>query len=135
MVIPRGRRVGRQPEFIGLIDCRIEFRKIRQHVVVENLRQKDYSIDIDTAFRLQQIDQRGGAGGSITLAENVFRRIPTAPLRQELGNEIREGMSVRIDAEERLVLILAGDAAESGTRGVDEHQIARVEQTVLVIYQ
>ena len=38
-----------------------------------------------------------------------------------------------IDAAERLVLVLARDAAEAGARRVDEHEVAGVEQAVVVV--
>ena len=44
-----------------------------------------------------------------------------------------EGAGVLVDAPERLVLVLAGDAAEARARRVDEDEIAGVEQAVVIV--
>ncbi len=43
-------------------------------------------------------------------------------------------MRVLIDSPEGLLLVLAHDPAESGSRSVNEHQVARIQQTVLVVH-
>ena len=50
-------------------------------------------------------------------------------------NELREGVGVRVDAPEVLLLVLAGDAREAGARRVDEHQVGDVQQAVVVVDQ
>ena len=51
-----------------------------------------------------------------------------------MRNEIAERPRILVDAVEGFFLVLSGDAAEAGAGGVDEDQIADVEQAVFVVH-
>ncbi len=132
-MIPRRGRVGRQRQQIRCVVARRSFRLIRIKIGVQHLRQHDHAVEIDVRIRLQHIDQNGGAGRSVTLSEQISGGVPAPVFRQERGDEVGEGVRVLIDAVERFLLVLSGDPAEPGARRVDEHQIAGVQQTLVVV--
>ncbi len=132
-VIPGGRGIGRQCRLVGQIDAGIAGRPIRAQVEVENLRQQDHAVEIDRAIRLELIDEHRRARRAVAFAEQIFRRIPATVFRQELRDEFGERIGILVDAVERLLLVLAGDAAETGAGRVDEHQIGHIEQARAVV--
>ena len=71
---------------------------------------------------------------TVTLTEQVFRRIPASVLGEELRNEIAESPCILVDAVECLLLVLSGESAEAGAGGVHKDQIADVEQAVIVVH-
>ena len=83
--------------------------------------------------------QHGGhdrrARGAITFAEQVLGRVEPAVAAQKLGDEAGEGPGVGIGAVELVRRVLAGDAAEAGAGRVDEHEVGRVQQAVVVVHQ
>jgi len=96
---------------------------------------KDVHDAAPVAVGLQQVNHSRGAGRPVALAEDVFGRVPAAPLRQEISDEFCKGVGIRIDAIEGFVPVLARNSAESRARGIDENEIARVEQAVFVVHQ
>jgi hypothetical protein len=66
-------------------------------------------------------------------AEQIFGRVPLVVFRQERGDKFGERVGVGVDAIKGFLLVLTGDAAEAGTGRVDEHEIAGVEQALIVI--
>src|SRR5579863_8814609 len=102
MVIPRGRRVGRQNEHIRLIDTWIELRRIGTVVEGQNLRQEDHPVEIQSLLRLQDVRQKRGARRAVAFAEQILGRVPAIVAGKELDDEAREGMSILIHTIERL---------------------------------
>ena len=133
MVIPCRRRIGRQRDNIGLVDGRIEFGIVRQQIPVEHIGQQHDAVQVDVLV-LQRQRQPGGAHGAVAFAEDVFGRIPAIVLAEKLLNERGEGVDILIDAVEILVRVLAADPAKPGAGHVDEHDVADIEQTLVVVH-
>jgi len=53
--------------------------------------------------------------------------------RQELGDEIGERMRVLVDTVKGLLLLGSAQVSEARARGVDEHEVAHIEQAVLIV--
>ena len=132
VMIPRRRRIGRQRDDVRLVDRGIQLRIVRQQVPVQNVGEQDDAVQIDVMLLQRQREARG-AHRAVAFAEDVFGRIPAIVFAQELLDERREGVDVLIDAVEILVRILAADPAEAGAGHVDEHQIARIQQALVVV--
>ena len=79
------------------------------------------------------IDQHRRARRTIAFAKQIFGGIPATVFRQELRDEFSEGIGVRIEAKERLLLVLTGDTAEASARRVDEDEIGCIEQARAVV--
>src|SRR3569833_3092125 len=135
LVIPSCSRIRRQHSLIGSIDTRIALGTVRAQVEVEYLREQTHDVEVDLAIRLELVDQHRGAGRSVALTEEVLRRVTARVLRQELREEFRESVSVGIDTVERLLLVLARDAAESGAGRINKDQVRGIEQTRSVVDQ
>ena len=73
LVIPRGRRIGRQRELVRKIDAGIDLRKIDQHAEIEYLRQQHDAVEIDRAIVLQDIGKDCRARRAVAFAEQIFR--------------------------------------------------------------
>ena len=96
-------------------------------------RQQDHAVEVDVCSFCSALREAGAAHRPVAFAEEVLGRIPAAVLRQELRDELGEGIDVLVDPVERLFLVLAGDPAEPGARRVDEHQVAGIEQALVVV--
>src|SRR5438874_12565758 len=83
---------------------------------------------VDRAVRLELVHHHRGAWRAVALAKEVLGRVPARVLRQELRDELGERIRVAVDAEEGLLLVLAGDAAEARAGSVDEDEIGGIEE-------
>ena len=133
VVIPRRRRIGRQRDLVGQVDAGIVFGPVDRQIEVQDLRQQDHAVEVDVVLGLEIVDENGRARRAVAFAEEIFRRVEAVVLGEEFLDESRERVAVGIDAVERLLLVLAGDAAEAGARRVDEDEIAGIEQRLIVV--
>ena len=130
VVVERAGGVGGQGKRVGLIDAGVPLGPVDAVVEAEDLREQDDAVEIDIA---QIRAENGAAWRSVAFAEEVLGRVPAVVLGEEAANEAFEGVAVGIGAPEGLLLVLAHDAAEAGARGVDEDDIADVEEAVVVV--
>jgi hypothetical protein len=99
---------------------------------VERGRQEHDAVEVHTVL-LQHVHQHGRARRAVRFAEQEFRRIPAAVLRDIPLNELFERSTVLIDAVELFRLGVAEQTAESGPGRVDEDHVGFVEQAVFII--
>jgi hypothetical protein len=95
------------------------------------LRQQDDAIEVNVAVGFQEIDQRRRTRRAVAFAEQKFGRVPAAVFGQKPGDELREGVGVRIDAIECLLLVLTGNSAETGAGRVNKDEPS--EKALLVM--
>ena len=133
LVVPRRRGKGWQRQHVGLVDTRIKLGAIGAVVPNQPLREQHHAVEIERLVVLQQERQRTGASRPVALTENVLGRIPAAVARQELDDEVRERVRIRIDSPKRLLLIDAAQVAEAGTRSIDEHEVRLRQQRGTVV--
>ena len=135
VVVPGGGRVGWQRSLVRQFDARVVGGSIGTEIESQNLRQQDDAVQIDGTVRFELVDHHRRARRTVAFAKQILGRIPALVLGQELSNEFAEGVSIRVKTKESLLLVVAGDATESGARRIDEHHVRRIEQTVGVVDQ
>src|SRR5436853_184482 len=74
-----------------------------------------------------------GAGGPIAFAADKERRTPEVVFVQEAADELAEGGQVVFHSAEVRTVARPVGAAEARAHGVDEHQVAGIEQAVGII--
>jgi len=82
---------------------------------------------------MQQPREHAGARRSVGFAEQVFGGIPAAEHRQVALDELLDAVRILVDAPEILVRGRRNRAGVARADGIDEHQVALVEQAVLVV--
>ena len=130
IVVPGGRRVGRQGGDVGLFGAGVELRPVGGEVEIEDLGEQDDAVEIDVVLGLQGVDQDRRSRRAVAFPKQVLGR---AVLGEKAHDELAKGVGVGIDAVEGLLLVLAGDPRKTGPRRVDEHQVADVQQAVGVV--
>ena len=98
-------------------------------------RQHDDPIEVDAGVVLQQVYQHCGARRSIAFAKQIFRRVPALVFCEKRRNESGKSVGVLVDAKKRFVFVGTGNPAEPGAGGINEDEIAGVEQALIVIHQ
>src|ERR1700684_844102 len=126
VAIPGGRGIGGEHQLVGGIDTGIELGNVGIEGEVQYLREKNDAVEIDIAFGFEDIRQHSGSRGAVTFAEQVLRRIPASVFREELRDEIGEGLPVRVHTVEGFFAVFAAEAAEAGSGRIHKYKIAYV---------
>ena len=134
-MVPGRGRIRRQGDHIGLIGAWVELGRVGREVEVEDLRQQDHAVEVRVAAGGQVGRHRRRARRAVAFAEQVFGAVPAAVAAQEALDELGEGVGVRVDAVEALLLVAPGHPAETRARRVDEHKVGGVQQAVGVLHQ
>ena len=132
VLIPGHRGVARQVHRVGALVAR---QLGEDRLDVGGDRDQDQAVEGERTVLAQVVDDGRGAGGAVALAEQVLRRGPAVVVAQVLRDEAADRLDVRIDAPELVVLVIAHRVAQAGADRVDHHQVALVEQSVLVVDQ
>ena len=128
-MVPTGRRVGRQVQDIG------------QHVVpiesdgseVEHARDEDHAVEEHAVTSLKLVGKPGRAGRSIALTGDELGRPPSFVPRRPESDELRDRLTVAFEPMEVVVVDPLGGATVTGGDGIDEDEIAPIEQRRLVV--
>ena len=129
-MIPGGGGEGGKREGVGLIDAGVGGGAVDAVVEAEDLREEDDAVEVDAA---KVGGEDGGAWGAVAFAEEILGRVPAIVLGEEAADEALEGVAVGVDAVEGFGFVFAEGAAEAGAGGVDEDDVADVEEGVFVV--
>ncbi len=132
VVVPRRGRVTRQIHGVGTV---VPGQLREDSFNVGGHGDEDQAVEGHIASRTQVIRNRRGARRAVTLTQQIFRRGPAIAVAHILRNEARDGIDVRVDAPELLVLVLADRVTEAGADRIDHHQVALVEHAEFVVHR
>ncbi len=124
-------RVGRQVEGVGQVVAVVELARD----VVEHGRDEDDAVEVHAVARLQVVGQAGGPHGPVRLAGQELRRHPPPVPGRPQPDHLADGLQVAGEAVVRLGLLPFCHSGVAGGDGVDEDEVAHLEQTLLVVHQ
>jgi hypothetical protein len=84
---------------------------------------------------LQFLRESRRSDRAVAFADQIFRRRKAAVGLEVVVDELAESAEIAAYAVELRVVHAGDDAAEAGIDGVDEHEIGRVDERVLVVHQ
>ena len=102
---------------------------------VQDTGDKDQPIEIHPVTGTQMFRQSRRAEDAIALAAKILRRKPALVPRRPEPDEFTDGIQVRGLSEKGLGLLVFDGAAEPGRDRINEHQIAGVQDGILVVLQ
>src|SRR5205814_3623906 len=124
LVIPRNGSVCRQIEDIRQVIAGVELGRLK----IQDRGNQHDAIQIHAVALLEIAGKAGGAGGAVAFSGQKFRRGPAFGTRGIQPDEIGDGFYVWRYAVKLLRRFAGNGAAVSRRYGVDEHEIADVEE-------
>jgi hypothetical protein len=128
-VIPRGRREGL--DLHGPRD--VVVGRGLQRLIREQRGDQDDAVQLDPVARLQLARKTRRPDRAVALADQVLGRGIAVVGLEVLVDELAKRPDVALLAVELLVVHARHDTAVAGVDRVDEHEVADVEQRVLVV--
>ena len=130
-VVVGGGGVGRQVEDRRQVVAAGEAERLE----LEHHRHQHQAAQVEAVRLLQVARQRGGAGGAVALADQEGRAAPAGVAGNVEADEVADRGDVGLEPVELLGLLADHGAAVAGRDRIDEHQIADVEERVVVVDQ
>ena len=128
VMVRRDGGFGRQKHPVGLVVARLRVERRK----VEDRRDERDPGEHD-AVVLQPLGEHARSRRAVALAGQILRRIPAAVRRDVPTDELRERLAILVDAVKIFAGCMADDPAEARADRIDEHEVARAEQTILVV--
>mgnify|MGYP001361141611 CR=1 FL=1 len=125
----RDRREGRQDERIRSIVARPGENRFD----VERHGNQDHAVQRQVLPRVEVVDNAARTGRAVAFAKQKFGGTPAAVFGDELADEVRDRLDVRVDAPEILVFLLAERSRKPRADRVDHHEVGLVEHAPGVV--
>ena len=127
----RRRRVGRQNQRIRQIVA----RAAADGAKIQHAAHEDEAVQIKSVAAAEMFRETGGAKDAVAFAADVFRREPAVVPRRPEPDEFADGIQIRFVAEKLVGLFIFRRAAETGGDGINENQVAGVEDGKFIVRQ